>query len=106
MFESFLREEVEIIRKKTDFSWGLAGESEEVIATEKCRKTTPNQRDFQQIQHQKINKQIWKVYLSGKTQCKEWDILRIAGICYTPIYRYEVAGRDKVHHIKILAISI
>lgn len=106
MFESFLREEVEIIRKKSDFSWGLAWESEEVIATEKCRKTTPNQRDFQLVQHQQINKQIWKVYLSGKTQCKEGDLLSIDGVRYTPIYRYEVAGRQKVHHIQILAISI
>nr|DAM99071.1 MAG TPA: hypothetical protein [Caudoviricetes sp.] len=77
-----------------------------MIATEKCRKTTPNQRDFQLVQHQQINKQIWKVYLSGKTQCKEGDLLRIAGICYTPIYRYEVAGRQKVHHIQILVMSI
>lgn len=106
MFENFLRERVEIIRKKADFSWGLAGESEEVIATEKCRKTSPNQRDFQLIQHQQINKQVWKIYLDSTTRYQDGDILKIDGVHYTSLYRYEVAGREKVHHIKILAISI
>lgn len=106
MFESFLREKVEIIRKKTDFSWGLAGESEEVIATEKCRKTTPSQRDFQLIQHQKVNKQIWKVYLKANSKLQEGDLLSIDGVRYTPICRYEVAGRQKVHHIQLLVFSV
>ncbi len=106
MFEDFLKDKVKIIRKKTDFSGGLAAETQEVIAEEKCRKTSPNQRDFQQIQHQQINKQIWKIYLKADSQFQDWDLLSIENKDYTPLYRYEVAGKEKVHHIKILALRV
>ena len=101
MFEDFLKEKVKIIRKKADFSGGLAAETQEVIAEEKCRKTSPNQRDFQQI-----NKQIWKIYLKADSQFQDWDLLSIENKDYTPLYRYEVAGKEKVHHIKILALRV
>ena len=99
MFEDFLKDKVKIIRKKADFSGGLATETQEVIAEEKCRKTSPNQRDFQQIQHQQIN-------LKADSQFQDWDLLSIENKDYTPLYRYEVAGKEKVHHIKILAIRV
>lgn len=106
MYEDFLKQEAKIIRKVADFSGGLAGTAEEVIATESCSLSSPNQRDFQQIQHQQINKQIWKIHLNKNSKIQEWDLLEVEGIRYSPIYIYPVRGRGWVHHIKILAFSI
>ncbi len=106
MYEDFLKQKVKIIRKVADFIGGLAGATEEIVATESCSLSSPNQRDFQQIQHQEINKQIWKIHLNKNSKIQEWDLLEVEGIRYSPIYIYPVRGRSWVHHIKVLAFSI
>ena len=105
-FEDFLKIPCKIIRKKTEFSGGSAIEKEVVIAEELCRKTSPNQRDFQLVQHQQINKQIWKIYLLKNSVIEENDLIEIDGIRYTPIYRYWVTGKETLHHYKLLALAV
>lgn len=106
MYQDFLKQKAKIIRKVADFSGWLAETTEEVIATENCSLSSPNQRDFQQIQHQQINKQIWKIHLKVNSKIQEWDLLEVDGVRYAPIYIYPVRGRKWVHHIKVLALSI
>ena len=106
MYQDFLKQKAKIIRKVADFSGWLAGVTEGVIATENCSLSSPNQRDFQQIQHQQINKQIWKIHLKANSKIQEWDLLEVEGVRYAPIYIYPVRGRKWVHHVKVLALSV
>ena len=52
------------------------------------------------------DQQIWKIYLKADSQFQDWDVLSIENKDYTPLYHYEVAGKEKVHHIKILALRV
>jgi len=106
MFKDYLYQTCDIIKKAADFTWGLAWDWETIISTEKCRLTSPNERDFKLIQDKEIWREIWKIYLNKWSLIDGECIIKVWDKEYKPVYIYRVHWPKKEHHVKVLATYV